>query len=283
MRRFVLLLVLTLCILSGAAYSDSGDGKLIRVNLSGKDEAAVLELLRLHPDIASYNPKGRYVDIVASGSEVEAIQKLGFQTTVRIADLDARAKAMRQQDYFDHFHTYAEMLAEMQAVVAAHPNVAKLYDIGDSWEKTQGLADRDIWAIKISDNVSQQEADEPEVLYMACHHAREIITPDSETQAIRDLAEAHSFVIALSYHSYGNLLLFPWGYIEANTPDHPTFLGITQGMAAYNGYQPGNPASGTIYITNGDTDDWMYGEQTTKNKVFGITPEVGGVSRRISS
>ena len=26
---------------------------------------------------------------------------------------------------------------------------------------------------------------------------------------------------------------------------------------------------------NGDTDDWMYGEQLTKNKIFGVTVEVG--------
>lgn len=42
-----------------------------------------------------------------------------------------------------------------------------------------------------------------------------------------------------------------------------------------NGYRHGNPASGVIYITNGDADDWLYGEQITKNKVFGFTPEVG--------
>ena len=38
-------------------------------------------------------------------------------------------------------------------------------------------------------------------------------------------------------------------------------------------YGPGNTA---IYPTNGGSDDWMYGEQATKEAIFSYTPEVGG-------
>jgi len=89
------------------------------------------------------------------------------------------------------------------------------------------------------------------------------------------LVEGHHFVLSLSYHSYGNLFLYPWGYIPQNTPDHSTFVSIAKVAVSRNGYEHGNPASGVIYITNGDSNDWLYGEQTTKNKVFGFTPEVG--------
>jgi len=98
---------------------------------------------------------------------------------------------------------------------------------------------------------------------------------EPEAQAIRDFVEGHHFTLALSYHSYGNLFLYPWGYIRENTPDHSTFVSISEVAVSRNGYEHGNPASGAIYITNGDTDDWLYGEQTSKNKVFGFTPEVG--------
>ncbi|MDW7680883.1 MAG: FlgD immunoglobulin-like domain containing protein, partial [bacterium] len=33
---------------------------------------------------------------------------------------------------------------------------------------------------------------------------------------------------------------------------------------------------------NGCTDDWLYGDQTTKNKIYAFTPEVGSVSESIS-
>lgn len=37
------------------------------------------------------------------------------------------------------------------------------------------------------------------------------------------------------------------------------------------------PSSTTIYVNNGGSDDWMYGEQTTKNKTLAYTPEIGTV------
>ena len=41
-----------------------------------------------------------------------------------------------------------------------------------------------------------------------------------------------------------------------------------------NGYTFG-PGYTTIYATNGGSDDWMYGEQTTKDLIYAYTPEVG--------
>jgi hypothetical protein len=45
-------------------------------------------------------------------------------------------------------------------------------------------------------------------------------------------------------------------------------------LATGTNYAVGNPALGTIYITNGDSDDWAYGDTVTKNRIFGFTPEI---------
>jgi hypothetical protein len=45
-------------------------------------------------------------------------------------------------------------------------------------------------------------------------------------------------------------------------------------MVAYNGYENGQPPA-ILYDVNGSSDDWMYGEQSTKPKIFAMTPEVG--------
>jgi carboxypeptidase T len=66
------------------------------------------------------------------------------------------------------YFTYAEMITEMQALVAAYPNLVSMYSIGKSEEN------RDIWGVKISDNVSIDES-EPEVLFTGIQHAREAI------------------------------------------------------------------------------------------------------------
>jgi hypothetical protein len=97
---------------------------------------------------------------------------------------------------------------------------------------------------------------------------------EPEVSTIRDLAEAREFEIWLSYHSYGELLLFPWGYIAQHTPDHSVFLALGDTLTDFNGYYAGNYAMGAIYSVNGDSDDWGYGEQVTKNKIFAFTPEL---------
>ena len=64
------------------------------------------------------------------------------------------------------YHTYAEMVADINAVVAAHPTIAEKLAIGKSY---QG---RTIWAVKISDNVAVDE-NEPEVLFDGLTHSDE--------------------------------------------------------------------------------------------------------------
>lgn len=97
---------------------------------------------------------------------------------------------------------------------------------------------------------------------------------EPENQTIRDFCNEHEFKIALNYHSYGNLLLSPWGYIEDLCPDHDIFMSFAEMMTQDNNYTYG-PGSTTIYPTNGSSDDWMYGEQDEKPKILSYTPEVG--------
>jgi len=112
-----------------------------------------------------------------------------------------------------------------------------------------------------------------------------------ETRAIRDLVMSglHEFTIALSYHSYGRLILYPWGYTSEPTPDAATFAALADSMAVFNGYRPG-PSYSNIYPTNGDFDDWMYGDivvtggtggkdpgpPVAKDRILSFTFEVGG-------
>ncbi len=67
---------------------------------------------------------------------------------------------------FEGYHTYAEVGAAAKAVADANPTIARRFSLGKSY---QG---RNIWAMKISDNVATDEP-EPEVLYEGGHHADE--------------------------------------------------------------------------------------------------------------
>ena len=71
------------------------------------------------------------------------------------------------------FYTFSEMDTEMNDLVTAFPTLVQKTSIGLSIEG------RNIWCLKISDNVTTDENNEPEVLYLGLQHAREAITGTS--------------------------------------------------------------------------------------------------------
>ena len=99
---------------------------------------------------------------------------------------------------------------------------------------------------------------------------------EPETQNMRDFCEAHSFEIALNYHTYGDMLIYPWGYdYSIFTPDSAEFVEFAMLLTEDNRYIYGTGDQTVGYIVNGDSDDWMYGEQSTKQKIYSMTPEAG--------
>jgi carboxypeptidase T len=318
--------------------------------------------------------------VTATPEEVAAIRKLGFRVDlVPIASSDARsADSPAATDDFppadSNYHNYAEMTADLNAVVAAHPAIARQQTIGQSY---QG---RNIVAIKISDNVNVDE-NEPEVLYNAHQHAREHLTvemaiylahlytenygsdsritnivnsreiwiipdvnPDGgeydiatgsyrswrknrqpnsgttavgtdlnrnwgynwgccggssgspssetyrgtsafsapETQVLRDfvtsrvLGGVQQIKANIDFHTYSELVLWPFGYTTANTApgldadQEATFRTIGVQMANTNGYTP--EQSSDLYITDGDSIDWMWGSQRIWAYTFEMYP-----------
>lgn len=99
---------------------------------------------------------------------------------------------------------------------------------------------------------------------------------EPETKAMRLFCNQHRFRLALNYHTYSNLLIYPWGY-RANfeTADSLVFRAYGSFMTEVNGYLAGVGNTTVGYISNGVSDDWMYGEQTSKGLIYSFTPEAG--------
>lgn len=99
---------------------------------------------------------------------------------------------------------------------------------------------------------------------------------EPETQAMRDLCEVREFRIALNYHTFGDLLVYPWGFLPSHyTPDSAVFASYGRLLTRDNHYVYGTADQTVNYTTNGSSDDWMYGEQGTKPKILSMTPEAG--------
>ncbi len=97
---------------------------------------------------------------------------------------------------------------------------------------------------------------------------------EPETQMVRDFCLGRHFVTALNDHAYGNYLIVPWGYINALV-ESTLFASIGDDLNTCNNYLVGNCYTTVGYAVNGTSDDWMYGEQTAKDKIYAITPEIG--------
>ena len=82
------------------------------------------------------------------------------------------------------YHTYAEMVAEINKAQADHPEIVDIISIGKSY---QG---REIWTAKISDNVGTDE-NEPEVLFDGVHHAREHLSLEQNLAILRWLTDGY--------------------------------------------------------------------------------------------
>lgn len=99
---------------------------------------------------------------------------------------------------------------------------------------------------------------------------------EPETQTMRNFCNSRQFKTALNYHSFGNLLIYPWGWLPSYyTPDSTQYELFAQILTDENFYTSGTGNETVNYVTNGSADDWMYGEQVTKGKVMSLTPEVG--------
>ena len=98
---------------------------------------------------------------------------------------------------------------------------------------------------------------------------------EPETQAIEALVENHNFVAGISYHSYSELVLYPFGYAEGVVaPDQAALEELAIDMAVtipsqYGGnYTP--EAAWELYPCTGTTDDYSYGT----HGIFSFTIEL---------
>jgi carboxypeptidase T len=96
---------------------------------------------------------------------------------------------------------------------------------------------------------------------------------EPEVAGIRDFIFSHNFMTCLNYHTYGNDIIYPWGYILQETPDSLDFREFAFDLTADNRYTTGTDLQTVYYTTRGNSDDFMY--DGANHKTYAMTPEVG--------
>lgn len=97
---------------------------------------------------------------------------------------------------------------------------------------------------------------------------------EPETQAIDAFMRAHNIKACLNFHTYGNYLIYPWGYLSRENGDSLIYRDWAYDMTAVNRFTNGTDQQTVAYSTRGNSDDYMFGD-TTKPITYTMTPEVG--------
>ena len=118
------------------------------------------------------------------------------------------------------------------------------------------------------------EASEPET--RGIQELVRMLFPDQRGPGENDPAPRDTTGAMLTLHSYGDLVLWPWGATRNKAPNAAEFELIGGRLAGYNGYTP--QQSIELYPTSGTTDDWSYGELGIASFTFEIGPGSGPCS-----
>lgn len=99
-------------------------------------------------------------------------------------------------------------------------------------------------------------ASEPEV--QAIQNYIRSIFPDQRGDNFADPAPDDAMGIFLDIHSYGELVIWPWGFTNTIPPNGSALQTLGRKFAYFNNYEPDQAVG--LYPTDGSTDDFAYGD-----------------------
>lgn len=99
---------------------------------------------------------------------------------------------------------------------------------------------------------------------------------EPETQAVKRLVDRHAanVKVLLSYHTFSELILYPWGGAYEDIEDSralAAYKAMAGTMAEMTGYTP--QKSSELYIATGDTTDWSWATHGIYSFTFELTPK----------
>ncbi len=107
-----------------------------------------------------------------------------------------------------------------------------------------------------------------EVETQAVQDFMQAIFADQRGPEREDTAPEDATGVFITLHSYGNLVLWPWGDTYASAPNAAQLRQLGRKLAAFNGYTAQQASD--LYPTTGATDDWSYGELGIASYTFEI-------------
>ncbi|MEN3310541.1 MAG: carboxypeptidase [Micromonosporaceae bacterium] len=193
-----------------SAVADSS--QLFVYQVTASSDTAAQRLFRAGFDVLE-DRAGHYLFVLGDTATATQLRAAGFTPTVvekvkpaawkapatrLVPNAAAPAVAPIDETYDGGYHTVRAQFAHLDAVAAAHPDLATVVDYGDSYLKTRNAATGyDLKAICLTRKVTGDCALTPNVtkprfLLMSQIHAREIVTGDLSWRFIDHLANDYA-------------------------------------------------------------------------------------------
>lgn len=172
-------------LLAGTASAQT----LARVEVRSEDAPALaVSLSEQGFDVLEGSVSPGRLEVVASDAELVALGALGVTY-----DLVERGRPFRdiQAEDAGTGTAYEDLQGVMDFLTqtaADHPDIAQLVDLTAKYGTPPTFEGRSMYALKISDNVTQEE-DEPTFMLVSAHHCRELVTPVIAMHGITDLTD----------------------------------------------------------------------------------------------
>jgi len=207
-------------------------------------------------DVLGFDAERSTIDLAVTRAEWRALESKGH--AVELVDrarpvqeaLRRQSEAQRSTDSGGVVPnaavpaTYSDLngiVNRMQEIASAYPSIAVLVDITATYGTPPTFEGRHLFALKISDNVMVDE-DEPSMLVVSTHHAREISTPVITLGAAERLTSGYETDPQISAAVNGHEIWIapvwnPDGYNHVFTTDNlwrknrrvfPTGIGVDQ-------------------------------------------------------
>lgn len=171
---------------------------------------------------------------------------------------------------------------EVHTIPIANPDGRKIAEDGIYWRKNtdndDGCPYSSLWGTDLNRNSSfkwggagastnaceityrgSSAASEPET--QAIQNYAAALFADQRGPADSDPAPTDAEGVFITLHSYGELVLYPWGWTSGPSPNDAAYETLGRKFGYFTGYQVcRSGGAGCLYLTAGSNDDWVYGE-----------------------
>ncbi|GAA4908692.1 zinc carboxypeptidase [Stackebrandtia albiflava] len=184
-----------IAVASGPAHSDPGDDTPVTWQITGVTLDALAGLTADGYDVVRYHDGDAVV--LGDSRVADRLRADGFTPSFHDTVYKDPAPVTTAADtYYGGYHTVDAHEAHLDQVAAAHPDLATVYDIGDSWLKTQGRGGHDIKAICLTrktdgDCALSPDSAKPRFTVVAQIHAREVATGEIAWKWIDSLVNGY--------------------------------------------------------------------------------------------